>query len=112
TTTGANLPYYIPGTGGAAGTLGYVSLAGSASITAPVAGAFSPDDTLFFVSTTGDNKVHYINVQTLTDTQQISPNLPACTPLSQGGTDPGCTYTGTDTVVPATVVTVKPRTTT
>lgn len=112
TTPGANLPYYIPGTGGAAGTLGFVSLAGGASITAPVAGAFSPDDSLFFVSTAGDNKVHYIKVQTLTDTQQISPNLPACTPISQGGTDPGCTYTGTDSVVPATVITVKPRSTT
>jgi trimeric autotransporter adhesin len=111
-TTGATLPYYIPGTGGAVGTLGYIPLTGSASITAPIAGAFSPDDTLFFVSTAGDNKVHYINVQTLTDTQQISPNLPACTPISSGGTDPGCTYTGTDTVVPAKVITVKPRSTT
>jgi len=111
-TTGATLPYYIPGTGGAAGTLGYVSLTGSSSIMAPVAGAFSPDDSLFFVSTTGDNKVHYINVQTLQDTQQVSPNLPACTPISAGGTDPGCTYTGTDSVVPATVITVKPRSTT
>ncbi|MGH9520363.1 MAG: hypothetical protein ACRD2D_11970, partial [Terriglobales bacterium] len=112
TTTGATLPYYIPGTGGTAGTLGYVALTGSSSIMAPVAGAFSPDDKLFFVSTTGDNKVHYIDVQTLHDTQQVSPNLPACTPISQGGSDPGCTYTGTDSTVPTTVVTVKPRSTT
>ncbi|HEU5350575.1 MAG TPA: hypothetical protein VFU55_03195 [Terracidiphilus sp.] len=112
TTTGATLPYYKPGTGGAAGTVGYVALAGSSAITAPIAGAFSPDDSLFFVSTTGDNKVHYINVKTLTDTQQVSPNLPACTPISAGGTDPGCTYTGTDSTVPATVITVKPRSTT
>ncbi|MGB6974508.1 MAG: hypothetical protein WBD67_07485 [Terracidiphilus sp.] len=112
TTTGATLPYYIPGTGGAAGTPGYVSLTGSSSIMAPVAGAFSPDDKLFFVSTTGDNMVHYIDVQTLTDTQQVSPNLPACTPISAGGLDPGCAYTGTDSTVPVTVITVKPRSTT
>jgi hypothetical protein len=44
-----------------------------------------------------------------TDTQQISPNLPACTP---DGNDLGCTYTGTGTVVPATAIVVKPRPTT
>ena len=112
TTTGATLPYYIPGTGGAAGTVGYVSLTGSSSITAPLAGAFSPDDKLFFVSTAGDNEVHYINLQTLQDSQQVSPNLPACTPVSQGGTDPGCTNTGSESVVPVTTIAVKPRSTT
>jgi hypothetical protein len=100
------LPYYIPGTG-----VGYVTLGGSgaSSITAPVAGAFSPDNTLFFVSTAGDNQIHYINVHTLTDKQQIAPNLPACTP---NGNDPGCLYSGSGTVVPATVITVTPRSTT
>ena len=59
-----------------AGTVGYVTLNGAVGHYRPVAGAFSPDDTLFFVSTAGDNLIHYINTQTLTDTQQISPNLP------------------------------------
>jgi trimeric autotransporter adhesin len=109
TTAGANLPYYIPGAGGSVGTLNYLTLTGGSAITAPVAGAFSPDDKLFFVSTAGDDKVHYIDVQTLTDTQQISPNLPACTP----GTDPDCTLTTpTSGSVPATVILVKPRATT
>ncbi len=119
TTTGAQLPYYLPTTPGSLGTIGYVSLSGSASITAPVAGAFSPDDNIFFVSTAGDNQIHFItipkNVSTAnppTDTQQISPNLPACTPLSAGGLDAGCTYTGTPSTVPATVITVVPRATT
>src|SRR6185437_3127768 len=119
TTTGAQLPYYLPTTPGSLGTIGYVSLSGSASITAPVTGAFSPDDNTFFVSTAGDNKIHFIsipkNVSTAnppTDTQQISPNLPACTPLSAGGLDAGCTYTGTPSTVPATVITVVPRATT
>jgi hypothetical protein len=118
-TPNALLPYYLPGSGGAAGTVGYVTLTGSAAITAPLTGAFSPDDTLFFVSTAGDNLIHYISIPTSvttatppTDSQQIAPNLPACIPVSAGGTDLGCTYAGTDSVVPATVIEVKPRSTT
>jgi trimeric autotransporter adhesin len=113
-TTGATLPWYKQTIGNTSslGTVGYVTLTGASSITAPIAGAFSPDNSLFFVSTTGDNKVHYINATTLTDTQQVTPNLPACTPISAGGTDAGCTYTGTGTTVPTTVITVKPRATT
>jgi len=108
-TTGAQLPYYIPGTGGAAGTLNLLTLTGSSAITAPVAGAFSPDDTTFFVSTAGDNEIHYIDVKTLTDKQQISPNLPPCAP----GSDPDCTITTpTTTPVPATAFAIKPRATT
>ena len=108
-TPGAPLPYYVPGSNGAAGTLNYVSLVGNAAITAPLTGTFSPDDKLFFVSTAGDNQVHFIDVSTLMDTKQISPNLPACAP----GSDPGCTITTPQsTPVPATVITVKPRSTT
>ena len=74
--------------------MGHVTFKGSsaASITAPLAGAFTPDNKLFFVSTAGDNMIHYISVPLVTtnpanaDTQQISPNLPACTPVSSGGT--------------------------
>ena len=114
-TPGALLPYYQPQASGA-GTVNYLTLTGSSAITAPVAGAFSPDDKLFFVSTAGDNQIHYISIPAsissstpLTDTQQISPNLPACTP----GTDPGCLLTAPTThPVPATVIAVKPRSTT
>ncbi|HET7102691.1 MAG TPA: hypothetical protein VFI20_01260 [Terracidiphilus sp.] len=108
-TAGAQLPYYVPGTGGAAGTVSYLPLTGGAAITAPVAGAFSPDDRVFFVSTSGDAKIHMIDVQSLTDTQQLSPNLPACAP----GSDPDCTITTpTSQPVPATAIAVKPRSTT
>jgi hypothetical protein len=118
-TTGVNLPFYIPG----AGSLSYVTFKGSlaASITAPVAGAFTPDNALFFVSTVGDNMIHYISVPLVTtnpanaDTQQISPNLPACTSIANGGTDLGCTYSGPNpatAIVPATAIAVKPRSTT
>jgi trimeric autotransporter adhesin len=103
-TTGATLPYYItsPTGPGVLGTVGYVTLTGATNITAPVAGAFSPDNSLFFVSTSGDNLVHYINVDnvinntTPQDTQTINPGL-----LDTNGNP-----------VPATVVVVKPRATT
>ncbi len=110
TTTNATLPYYKQATGSSApGTVGYVTLNGASAITAPVAGAFSADNSLFFVSTSGDNMIHYIDTGTLTDTQQISPNLPACAP----GSDPGCTITSpTTNPVPATAIAVKPRSTT
>jgi hypothetical protein len=119
TTPGASLPYYVPGTGGAAGTVGNVPLVGAANVTAPLVGAFSPDDAYFFVGTAGDNMVHYITIpQTLTpatppvDSQQIAPNLPPCTPTAAGGTDLGCAFSGTGTVVPVTAIAVKPRSTT
>jgi sugar lactone lactonase YvrE len=111
TTAGAALPYYLQTTGAtsALGKVGTVTLTNNSAITAPLAGAFSPDGTLFFVSTAGDNMIHYIDTTTLKDTQQISPNLPACTP----GSDPGCLNTSTTTtIVPATVITTKPRATT
>jgi hypothetical protein len=115
------LPFYEPGTGGAAGTVGSVTLGGSAasSITAPIAGAFSPDSSYFFVSTAGDNMIHYISVPEVTtnpakaDIQQLAPNLPACTPVAAGGNDAGCTLAApTTNPVPATVILVKPRSTT
>jgi hypothetical protein len=114
--TTSQLPYYVPGSGGAPGRVGYVTLMNGSStsttVTAPIAGAFSPDNTLFFVSTAGDNQIHYISVPTLTDTQQIAPFLPACLPVSQGGVDKGCVFSGTGTIVPATAIGVKPRSTT
>jgi len=110
-TAGASLPYYVPSASGV-GKVGYIPLKGAANITAPLAGAFTPDDQFFFISTAGDNMIHYISVPTLTDTQQIAPNLPACTPVSSGGNDPGCTFSGNSSIVPATVIVVKPRPTT
>jgi hypothetical protein len=71
---GARLPVYEPSTqAGTLGTLTSVTLAGGAI--APIAGIFSPDNTLFFASTTGDDLIHIINTKTLTDSQQINPKL-------------------------------------
>jgi hypothetical protein len=109
-TASAQLPYYVPGSG-----VSYVPLTGT-TVTAALFGAFAPDDTLFFVGTGGDNLVHYITIPTSvstatppTDSQQVAPNLPACTP---GGTDLGCTYSGSGTIAPVTAIVVKPRSTT
>ncbi len=87
--------------------------------TAPLAGAFSPDHSIFFVSTAGDDEIHFISIppnlsltSPPTDSQQVSPALPACTPVSAGGNDAGCLYPtapAPNAVVPATVITVKPR---
>jgi hypothetical protein len=119
-TSGALLPYYLPASSGA-GALNYVTLmdgsSPSTTVTAPITGVFSPDNSTFFVSTAGDNQVHFISIPstatgTFSDTKQISPNLPVCTPVSSGGTDAGCTYTGSGTIVPATAIVVKPRSTT
>ncbi|MGA8742218.1 MAG: hypothetical protein WB561_13620 [Terracidiphilus sp.] len=108
-TPGATLPYYMPGANGAAGTLNYVTLTGGNAVLAPLTGAFSLDDKLFFVSTAGDNLIHFINTSTLQDTRQINPNLPACTP----GSDPDCLITTpTTNSVPTTAIAVKPRSTT
>jgi hypothetical protein len=71
---GALLPVYKPSaTAGSPGTLSSVTLTGKAL--APVAGVFSPDNTLFFAGTTGDNQLHVIDTTTLLDTQQINPKL-------------------------------------
>jgi len=89
------LPAYQPSaTAGAAGTLTNVQLSGTAQ--APVSGIFSPDETIFFVGTSGDNLVHYINPTALTDTQTINPAL----------TD------ATGKPVPVQLMAIKPRPTT
>jgi len=117
----AQLPFYLPQASGI-GPVGYVTLAGSTSSTppsAPLFGTFAPDNSYFFVSTQGDDLIHVISIPTNvsvssppTDSQQITPDLPACTPVSAGGNDAGCNYPtapGANAVVPATVITVKPR---
>ena len=114
-TTAAKLPFYLPQPSGL-GPVGYVTFADSGSATpptAPLTGAFSPDHSILFVSTAGDNEIHFISIPASlslasppADTQQFSPNLPGCDP----GADSGCLYKGTPgTTVPATVITVKPR---
>jgi hypothetical protein len=96
----ATLPYYTPVTSGTkTGPVNSIPLTvtSAGAPTAPVAGAFSLDDTLFFVSTSGDNLVHYIKLTTpFSDSQQISPGL-----VDANGNP-----------VPATAIAVKPRATT
>ncbi|HEV2274765.1 MAG TPA: hypothetical protein VGR96_11405 [Acidobacteriaceae bacterium] len=71
---GALLPVYEPSSQpGVPGTLTNVKLQGNAID--PVSGIFSPDNTIFFVSTTGDDQLHLINTSTMTDVQQVNPKL-------------------------------------
>ncbi|HTZ89563.1 MAG TPA: hypothetical protein VMA71_04440 [Alloacidobacterium sp.] len=101
------LPAYKPSTTfGTAGTLTNVQLSTGAQ--APLSGAFSPDDSTFFVGTSGDNLLHLIDVPSLTDTQTINPKLPACTITPSNGT-PVCNPSAT---VPVQFIAVQPRTTT
>jgi len=94
----ATLQYYQPLPDGGLGTPDSIAFSSATKPTAPVAGAFSLDGTLFFAATSGDNLVHYINLLTtpFTDSQQIDPGL-----VDINGNH-----------IPATVITVKPRPTT
>jgi trimeric autotransporter adhesin len=76
------LPYYQPLNTGALGTLGTVQLSTGAAV--PIAGVFSPDGSIFFTSTSGDNLVHMVDTTLLTDTQTIDPKL-LSDPLATGG---------------------------
>ncbi len=68
------LPLYTPSpTLGGTGTLNNLQLAAGA--VDPIAGVFSPDSSLFFASTTGDNLIHVVNTTTQTDTEQLNPQL-------------------------------------
>jgi trimeric autotransporter adhesin len=90
------LPYYQPVDGATPGPVNYLTLQGSP--VAPITGAFSLDDTLFFVSTSGDNLVHIIDLTKTPykDSQQINPGLQDIN----------------GNPLPATIITVKPRSTT
>jgi trimeric autotransporter adhesin len=94
TATGV-LPYYLTA---APGTVNSVTLSGGAAAGAPVAGVFSPDGTIFFVSTSADTLVHMVGTTSTppADTQTIDPKL----------TD------GNGNAVPAQFLAVKSRSTT
>ena len=70
--------------------------------TAPVAAAISSDGTTLYVGTSGDNQIHLINTNTLTDdaTKIIAPKLPIYIPgpIGASGTD------GTSIVTPDLIV--------
>lgn len=66
-----SLPVYSPSTGAVTN----ITLQNGA--TSPIAAAISSDNSTVYVGTTGDNKVHLINIKTLADDpkQTITPNL-------------------------------------
>ena len=75
------LPYYLPSS--APGSFGNLvtpplqlsTVSGAAAPQSPLAGIFSPDGSIFFVSTSGDNLVHMVDSKTFTDTGTINPKL-------------------------------------
>ena len=79
---GGTLPLYMPATSGP-GTLSSVTLStfGTTAPVAPVVGAFSSDNTTFYVGTTGDNLVHILTKSGtgFVDKKAISPALPGIT---------------------------------
>ncbi len=74
TGSGNVLPFYVPN-GNSAGTLGSVTLSGSAG--APIAGILSSDNNTFFVGTSGDGLVHLItrNGSGFADTSTLNPKI-------------------------------------
>lgn len=68
------LPEYTPSTtANQQGTLTGIQLSGNAGN--PIAGAFSPDGSIFFASTSGDDLIHMINPSTMKETGTLSPGL-------------------------------------
>ncbi len=109
---GGVLPVYkVPSAPGSAGSVQQVQLSTIAGTApqAPIAGAFSPDNALFFVSTSGDNLLHFVDTSSLADTKQtINPQLPLCTQTPSGG----AAVCSTTSFVPAQFIAVQPRPTT
>ena len=72
--SGGVLPYYLP-TGASAGTLGSLTLSGTA--VAPIAGVLASDNNTFFVGTTGDDLVHLITrgATGFTDSKTFNPQV-------------------------------------
>jgi hypothetical protein len=113
TATGV-LPYYIPASNASSPTFGNLStLQLTTGAQAPVAGAFSPDGSLFFASTSGDDLVHEVNTGT-------TPGTATCTTSTgtvQAPCDSGVTINpkltdANGVPVPAQFLAVKSRSTT
>ena len=68
------LPAYDPSTtANQPGSLTGIQLSGNAGD--PIAGAFSPDGSIFFASTSGDDLIHMIDPSTLKETGTLNPGL-------------------------------------
>jgi trimeric autotransporter adhesin len=87
------------------GAVDNVALTGQAG--APVGGAFSPDTTTFYVSTSQDDLLHLINTSTLTDTQTFNPGL-TCATTTTAPANPYLACTA-GSPVPALFIAARPR---
>ncbi len=85
-TATAQLPYYLPQPNGSpvvpAGYVTFQYPSGvTATATAPLAGAFSPDQSIFFVSTQGDNEIHFISIPTNVSSSAPPPTRSRSAPI-------------------------------
>lgn len=99
---------FCPAGQATAGKIVNVPLTGQAG--APIGGVFSPDTNTFYVSTSADDLVHFIdtsNINTLADTQQINPGL-TCGTTTTAPANPflACTL---GKPVPALFLAARPR---
>lgn len=88
-----------------AGSVVNVALTGQAG--SPIAGTFSPDTKTFYVSTNKDDRVHFIDTATLTDTQQINAGL-TCGTTTTAPANPFLACTQGD-AVPVMFLASRPR---
>jgi hypothetical protein len=82
-----------------------VALTGQAG--APVAGAFSPDTTTFYASTSKDDLVHLVDTKALTDTKTFNPGL-TCATTTTAPAHPYLACTA-GSPVPALFLAARPR---
>jgi len=88
-----------------AGAVVPVALTGQAG--APVAGAFSPDTSTFYTSTSRDDLVHMVDTKTLTDTKTFNPGL-TCATTTTAPANPYLACTA-GSPVPALFLAARPR---
>jgi hypothetical protein len=95
------LPYYAEtqGTAGTAGTLTLTDPGAAVAPIAPTAGVVSPDSTLAFIATSGDNALHIVNIGAGgVPTENVSANPPVAIQLPSGNSA-GPAYIPVDKIV-------------
>jgi hypothetical protein len=96
TATGTGvLPYYVvtQGSAGAASTLTLTNPNSAVQPIAPTAGAVTPDNSIAYIATSGDNALHVVTINTTTGapTENVATNPPITIGIPSGTGTPGAT---------------------